>query len=105
MRDDVNGEKKTDSEPSGTDELLYSLGEALRSKESKEAIASLIKKFADDVPNRTKAMSRAILLGHLVTAMVLLAIGTLGYLKVISTETTGALLGAVVGGLYYSRRQ
>jgi|SRR5579872_2795319 len=94
-----------DHEPSGSDELLYSIGEALRFKQSKEAIASLIQKFAEDVPNRSKAMRHALYFGHFVTAFVILAIGVFGYLKIISTETAGALLGAVVGGLYYSHRR
>ncbi len=106
MRNEENEEQKPNGEPlSGMDELLYSVGEALRSRESKAAIASLVQKFADDVPNRTKVLRRAIIWGHLVTVLVLLTVGTLGYVKVISTETTGALLGAVVGGLYYSRRR
>ena len=104
-RDDGNGEKEPNGEPTGVDELLRAIAEALRSKESKEAIALLIKKFADEIPNRNKAMRRAIWMGHLVTALLLVAIGMLGYLKVISTETTGALLGAIVGGLYYSNRR
>jgi hypothetical protein len=89
---------------SGMDELLYSLGEVLQSKQSKEAVAKLIEKFAEDVPNRTKAQRRMIYLGHVVTVFIVIAIGVFGYFKIISTETCGALLGGVIGGLYYSRR-
>jgi hypothetical protein len=97
--------REDDQPPSGSDELLYSIGEALRFKQTKEAIASLVQKFAEDVPNRSRAMRRAFVFGHLMTVFVVLAIGTFGYLKIISTETAGALLGAVVGGLYYSHRR
>ena len=45
-------------------------------------------------------MRDAFYVGHLVTVFVILAIGAFGYFKIISTETAGALLGAVVGGLY-----
>lgn len=102
--------ERTDKEPqdtplSGAEELLYSIGEALRFKATKEAIASLIQRFAEDLPNRTKTVRRAIAQGHLVTVFVIISIGTLGYFKIISSETAGALLGAVVGGLYYSGRR
>jgi hypothetical protein len=94
-----------EQEASGSDELLYSIGEALRFKQTKEAVATLIQKFAEDVPNRSKATRHALYFGHFVTVFVILAIGAFGYFKVISTETAGALLGAVVGGLYYSHRR
>jgi hypothetical protein len=97
--------EQLDEEPmSGADELLYSIGEMLRAKQSKEAVAKLIEKFAEDVPNRTKAQRHMVYLGHAITVVVIIAIGVFGYFKILSTETCGALLGGVIGGLYYSRR-
>ena len=90
---------------SGSDELLYSIGEMLRAKQSKDAIAKLVEKFADDVPNRSKAQRHMIYWGHAITVFIVIAIGIFGYFKVISTETCGALLGGVIGGLYYSSRR
>ena len=87
-----------DQPPSGCDELLHAIGEALRFKQTKEAIAKLVEKFAEDVPNRSGAMRRAFVIGHLMTVFVVLAIGAFGYFEIISMETAGALLGAVVGG-------
>lgn len=99
----VNGDDG-DRGPSGGDELLFSIGEAVSFKQTKEAIAKLVVKFAEDIPNRSKSIRRAVYFGHGMTAFIVIAIGTFGYLKLISTETAGALLGAVVGGVYYSRR-
>ncbi|HKW87845.1 MAG TPA: hypothetical protein VJN21_03715 [Candidatus Acidoferrales bacterium] len=97
--------EQPDEEMSGGDELLYSIGEMLRAKQSKDAIAKLIEKFADDVPNRSKAQRHIIYWRHAVTAFIVVAIGVFGYLKIVSTETCGALLGGVIGGLYYSSRR
>jgi len=90
---------------SGFDELLYSLGEALRHKATKDSIALLIQRYADQIPEHPKIQRHAILWGHSITVAILIAIGVMGYFKIISTETAGALLGAVVGGLYYSNRR
>lgn len=90
---------------SGFDELLYSLGQALRTKQSKEAIALLIQRCAEDLPNRTRHQRCLALTGYLLTAFVLAVVGTLGYLKVITNEITGTLIGAVVGGIFYGQRR
>src|SRR5580698_6502744 len=89
--DDLNDEEQA----SGADELLYSVGELLRAKQSKEAIAKLVEKFADDVPIRSKAQRHMIYLGHAVTLVLIVAIGVFGYFKIISSETCGALLGGI----------
>lgn len=101
---EVQPEPRSEEPTSGADELLYSIGETIRAKRSKEAIAKLIEKYAEDVPTRTKARHHIIYLGYAITVLVVAAIGLFGYLKIISTETCGALLGGVIGGLYYSRR-
>lgn len=102
--DEIQPKETDDEQMSGLDELLYSIGEALRAKQSKEAIAKLIEKFAEDVPNRSKTQRHMIYWGHAITVVVIVAIGVFGYFKILSTETCGALLGGVIGGLYYSRR-
>ena len=102
--DQIQPDETNDEQVSGLDELLYSVGDALRAKQSKEAIAKLIDRFAEDVPNRSKGQRQMVYLGHVVTVVIIVAIGVFGYLKILSTETCGALLGGVIGGLYYSRR-
>jgi hypothetical protein len=91
--------------PSGLDELFYSLGEALRSKQSKEAIALLIQRYAEDLPNRSKHARRVVFWGYALTVFLIIAVGTLGHCKVISSETTGALIGTIVGGIFYGSRR
>ena len=94
-----------DGEASGQDELLYSIGEALRAKQTKEAIAQLIQKYAEEIPKRGKAQRHALYIGHAITVVVLISIGAMGYLKVLSSETCGALFGAVIAGIYYAYRR
>ncbi|SRR5216683_5289211 len=108
MPEDGNNdrERREDDEPlSGQDELLYSVGEALRAKQTKEAIAQLILKYAEEIPRRGKAQRHALYIGHAMTIVVLIAIGAMGYLKVLSSETCGALFGAVIAGIYYAYRK
>jgi hypothetical protein len=38
------------------------------------------------------------------TVVFVAAVGVLGYLKIITNETAGTLLGAIVGALFYGRR-
>lgn len=97
--------REEDEALSGQDELLYSIGEALRAKQTKEALAQLIQKYAEEIPKRGKAQRHALYLGHTITLIVIIAVGTMGYLKILSSETCGALFGAVVAGIYYAYRR
>lgn len=90
--------------PSGVDELLFALADALRSKRSKEAIATLIEQYAQEMPLAARRKHRAMLWSYVFTVVVVAAVGVLGYLKIITNETAGTLLGAIVGALFYGRR-
>jgi hypothetical protein len=39
------------------------------------------------------------------TVGVIAGVGVLGHLKVITSETAGTLLGAIIGALFYGRRK
>jgi hypothetical protein len=91
--------------PSGQDELLYSIAALLTAKQTKESIARLIERYAEEIPKRGKAQRHALYIGHAITVVVLVTIGLVGYLKVLSSETCGALFGAVVSGIYFSNRR
>ena len=41
---------------------------------------------------------------YVFTLLVLVMVGALGYFKIITNETAGTLLGAVVGAIFYGRR-
>lgn len=92
-------------EASGFEELLYAIADALRAKRSKEAIAVLIERYASELPMAARRRHRALLLSYGFTLVVLVAIGVLGWLKVVSSETAGALLGAVIGSVFYGRQR
>lgn len=83
--------------PSGFDELLYALANTLRDKRSKGAVAALIERYAAEISVAAKRRHDGMLWSYGFTVLVMGAIGVLGWLKIITNETAGALLGAVVG--------
>ena len=93
-------DEQDDSELNGFDEILFALSSGMRSKRFKEALALLLENFANDFrPNRKRLMW--LTLGN--WAFTLSVIGTVGfgaYLGLISTETTAALVGIVIGSLF-----
>lgn len=94
-----------DGEPSnGLDELLYALADALRAKRSKEAIAALIERYAQEMPVRDRRRFRAVLWSYVFTLLVIAAIGILGWQKIIGPDTTSALIGTVIGAIFYRQR-
>lgn len=86
-------ESEGESEATGFEERLYAIADALRAKRSKEAIATLIEHYAAELSVTANRRHRELLLSYGFTPVVLVAIGRLGWLKVISSETAGALLG------------
>ncbi len=105
--DKDNDQPNEDSQdgPSGLDELFYSLGEAIRHKQTKDSIALLVQRYAEDVPNRSKHARRVVFWGYALTAFLVVAVGLMGHFKIISSETTGTLIGAIVGGIFYGSRR
>jgi hypothetical protein len=102
---DIEHPEEDQGEPlSGFDELLYALANALRDKRSKGAIAALIERYAAEIPVAAKRRHYQTLWSHGFTLLVMAAVGLLGWLKVITSETAGTLLGAVVGAIFYGRR-
>lgn len=97
-------QKNEGEPPSGFDELLFAFSDALRGKRSKEAIATLIEQYAQEIPVAAKRRHRAMLWSYTFTVVFVAAVGVLGYLKIITNETAGTLLGAIVGALFYGRR-
>ena len=95
---------KGDEPVTGFDELLYSLAGTLRTKRSKEAVAGLIEEYSRMMPVVAEKRHRAILWSYGFTLAVFIAVGILGYLKVISGEITATLLGAIIGSLFYGRK-
>lgn len=97
-------EEESEQPPTGFDELLYAISETLRSKRSKEAVAALIERYAAEIPVANKRRHQTMLWSYGFTLLVLAAVGVLGWMKVITSETAGTLLGAVVGAIFYGRR-
>jgi hypothetical protein len=95
-----NEEEQQGEEFSGWEELLYSLGQALRGKEGKTAIAKLLGAFAVDVERRAEHRKVAIRYSYALAAFMFVVVGCLGYLKVISGEITATLIAGLIGALY-----
>jgi len=77
------------SAASNFDEVLFALADALRSKRSREAIATLIERYGQEMPVAAKRKHRAMLWSYFFTIVVVVAVGALGYLKIITNETAG----------------
>lgn len=101
--DDANKKPNSDL-VTGMDDLLYSLADSLRSKESKAAVAKLITAIADEIERRAERNKKIIRNGYILSAFIFVVVGVLGWQKVISSESTGTLLAALLGYLFYQRR-
>jgi Domain of unknown function (DUF313) len=88
-------DENEDLQPSGFDELLYALSKAILDKRTKGAIAKLIENYATEIPVAAKRW---------LLTMIWSYVFTLGWQKIITNETAGTLLGAVVGAIFYGRR-
>ena len=87
-------------EVSGLDDLFFAIGDALRTKQSKEAVAALIKTYADDFRPHRRRIAWLTVAGWVMTLLVIASLGTLAALQLISKETTAALVGIVIGSLF-----
>jgi len=92
------------ADPSGFDEFLYALAEALRGKRSKEAIAALIERYAEQIPIRDRRRYHTMLWSYGFTLLVISGIGLLGWQKIIGPDTASALTGTVIGAIFYRQR-
>lgn len=97
-------EENEDEPPSGFDELLYALSKAILDKRTKGAIAKLVENYANEIPVAAKRRLLTMIWSYVFTLLVMAAIGVLGWQKIITNETAGTLLGAVVGAIFYGRR-
>lgn len=84
----------------GQDELLYSVGAAIRHKPTKDAVAKLLEGLADDVPRRAALRKQWLWHSTFLIAFTLLLIAILGWQKIISAEATAALLGGLLGYVF-----
>ncbi len=107
MADDENrseeliGEESEEATPvHGVNALLYSIADAIQSEKSKEVIAQIFKNYADDIRPHRQRGARMTVAGWAMTLLIIMAIGLFAYGKLINPETTAALLGIVIGGLY-----
>jgi len=72
-------EEEYEEPPTGFDELLYAIAEALRSKRSKEAVAALIERYAAEIPVTNKRRHQAMRWSYGFTLLLLAAVGVLGW--------------------------
>jgi type VI protein secretion system component VasF len=90
--------------PTGGEELAYAIADLLRAKRSKDAIATLIEKYAAEIPANNKRRFRAAMWSYAFTLVVIAVVGTLGWLHVISAESASTLIGTVIGAIFWNQR-
>jgi hypothetical protein len=101
--DDVEREQSEEDFSPGSDELIYAISRAISHRRTKDAVAKLIENYAGEISGSAQRRHSRMFWSYLFTLLVMAAIGVLGWQKIITSETAGTLLGAVVGAIFYGR--
>jgi hypothetical protein len=108
LREQVSAQEQALTELDGDDEdnstRDVTLQEILENPEVTRAINTAVNAWANTKPDEMKLRFRSLHLGLAFSFLILLAIGTLGYLGVLTKDVTGSLIGALVG-YWYGRQQ
>lgn len=109
--EDTNEAKQNDSqdpdegeEASASDEIAYAFAEVLRSQQLLDALKGWVEARTNEMPAETSLKRQSLWLGVAFSVAVFVGVAILGYLKVISGESTTALLGGLIG-YWFGQRQ
>ena len=97
-------EPDEESESSASDEIAYAMADLLRSQQLLDALKGWIAARTNEMPAETSLKRQSLWLGVAFSAAVFVGVAVLGYLKVISGESTTALLGGLIG-YWFGQRQ
>jgi hypothetical protein len=105
LREKVDRQEHALSEVTSEDDdeeisLQPSLVEILENPEITKAVNTAVSAWANTRPDEMKLRFRFLHLSLAFNIFVFAAIGSLGYLNVISKDVTGSLLGALIGYWY-----
>jgi hypothetical protein len=91
-------------ETSASDEIAYAVADLLRSQQMLDALKGWVTARTNEMPAETSLKKQSLWLGVAFSIAVFVGVAILGYLKVISGESTTALLGGLIG-YWFGQRQ
>ncbi len=91
-------------ESSASDEIAYAMADLLRSQQLLDALKGWVNARTNEMPAETTLKRQSLWLGIGFSLVVFVGVATLGYLKVISGESTTALVGGLIG-YWFGQRQ
>jgi hypothetical protein len=93
-----------DEETSASDEIGYAVADLLRSPQLLDALKGWVAARTNELPAETALKRQSLWLGVVFSVAVFVGVAILGYLKVISGDSTTALLGGLIG-YWFGQRQ
>lgn len=97
-------EPDEESEPSASDEIAYAVADLLRSQQLLDALKGWVAARTNEMPAETALKRQSLWLGVSFSVAVFVGVAILGYLKVISGESTTAIIGGLIG-YWFGQRQ
>ena len=97
-------EPAEEGESSASDEIAYAVADLLRSQQLLDALKGWVAARTNEMPAETSLKRQSLWLGVAFSVAVFVGVAILGYLKVISGESTTALLGGLIG-YWFGQRQ
>ena len=97
-------EPNDDEETSASDEIAYAVADLLRSQQLLDALKGWVAARTNEMPAETALKRQSLWLGVVFSIAVFVGVAILGYLKVISGDSTTALLGGLIG-YWFGQRQ
>jgi hypothetical protein len=93
-----NGQKPDEEDDSSaSNEIAYAVADLLRSQQLLDALKGWVAARTNEMPVETALKRQSLLLGVAFSIAVFVGVAILGYVKVISGESTTALLGGLSG--------
>jgi hypothetical protein len=102
-----NSEKEEGEEEvasSASDEIVYAMADLLRSQQLLDALKGWITARTNEMPAETALKRQSLWLGVLFSFMIFVGVAILGHFKVISGDSTTALIGGLIG-YWFGQRQ
>ena len=91
-------------ESSASDEIAFAVADLLRSQQLLDALKGWVAARTNEMPAETSLKKQSLWLGVAFSIAVFVGVAILGYLKVISGESTTALIGGLIG-YWFGQRQ
>jgi hypothetical protein len=97
-------EEGEEVESSASDEIVYAMADLLRSQQLLDALKGWITARTNEMPAETALKRQSLWLGVGFSFLIFVGVAILGHFKVISGDSTTALIGGLIG-YWFGQRQ